>query len=83
MGPALCALLVCVRTLLVPSFAASGSRCTEASAGRLSANHQAATHSFSRPNPLVLAVAPLGHLAGGSGLRSARDRDRLEAQTLS
>ena len=35
---------------------------------------QAAAHSPRGPHPLVLAVAPLGPVVGGSGFRPARDR---------
>ena len=36
-----------------------------------------------RPRVLVLAIPSLGRMAGGSGLRSARDCNRLAAQTVS
>jgi hypothetical protein len=40
-------------------------------------------HVGPRPYPMDLVVAPLGLMAGGTGLRSARNRDRLAAKTLS
>ena len=40
-------------------------------------------HSPRGPTPLLVAVASLGEMAGGLGVCSARDRDRLAAQALS
>jgi hypothetical protein len=48
----------------------------------LSANNQATTHSTGRPHLLVLAVAPLGHMAGSSGCRPAGDGHRIATQAL-
>jgi hypothetical protein len=44
---------------------------------------QATDHSARRPHPLVLVVALLGKVAGRAGLRAARDRNRLAAETFS
>ena len=62
---------------------ASRDRCIATSAGGLQAIRATAACWFGRPYPIDLVVALLGLMAGGTGLRSARNRDRLAAKTLS
>jgi hypothetical protein len=64
-------------------FIASREHRSTTSAGDLSAHRHATAHSTRRPHLLVLAVALLGHMAGGSGFRPARDRYCMTTQTLS
>jgi hypothetical protein len=76
---ALGALFRSQRTLRVENMALRSAT----SAGDLSANRQATAYSTRGPHPVVVAIAALGPLAGGSGFRSARDRHRMATQTLS
>src|SRR5262245_20223106 len=77
------AFLSTLGAVFVPTLIASRDRRSTTSAAGLSTIRATAASSSGRPYPLVLVVAPLGHLAGSSAIRAAGDRHRLAAQTLS